>query len=493
MITLIENTTIVTMDRNRQVIEKGFLLFDTHSIREMGAGDYTGPREGLTIVDGKDRIILPGLINAHTHSYANLVKGTTENIPLEIWMLYIMAEGKHMSREDHVISAALGSIEMLKSGTTTFLDHLAQDFEGLSAVAEQYQSIGIRAFVTPMFGDLPYADSLPEKIGLGGMGSTSHGPKSKTSASAQELIDMVEEVIVKLANPDRGIGVAVGPSGPQRSSDDLLTGSMELAQKYDLPWHTHVLETRAQEVTAQRLYQKTMVEHLAELGILNRRVSLAHGVWLSSRDMELIREFEATVVHNPASNLLLGSGVAPIIPMKEAGVRLALGTDGSNCCGFQSMFESMKLAAILSNTHTADFQRWIQAVDVLTMATQGSAAALGMEDQIGSIEAGKKADLVFLDKKSTVFVPLNNLIWQLVYGKADSCIRAVYVGGKKVVEDGKVTFVDEAAIYEEAMERGVSLLKRCQEDYHQIKQEEPKLYEMLMRIAGQPIKGDAVR
>jgi guanine deaminase len=401
-------------------------------------------------------------------------------------MLYIMAGGKQMSREDHAVSAALGSIEMLKGGTTTFLDHLAQDLEGLSKVAEQYTKIGIRSLLTPMFSDIPYDQSLPEAIDLEGIGARPHAPSSKSSGDWRDLIEMVEAMVKALLKPEKGISVAVGPSGPQRSSDDLLIASMELAQKYDLPFHTHLLETKAQEVTAQRLYGESMVEHLHHLGILNHRISFAHGVWVSQKDIALIRDCGATVVHNPACNLLIGSGIMPLLPLKEAGVNVALGTDGANCSGYQSMFESMKWAALLSNTSTPDYTKWVTANDVLTMATVGSAQALGMSKSIGSIEAGKKADFVLLDKKVTNFVPLNNLTWQLVFGRADTAIASVYVNGKCVVENGKATLIDEESLYQEAMERGAFLLKRLQDDYAEIKKNSPQLYDLLMRVAKQP-------
>jgi cytosine/adenosine deaminase-related metal-dependent hydrolase len=486
MRTLIENVTIATMNAEKKIIKEGYMIFDENIIHEVGEGNYAGERNGVNVLDGKDRIMIPGLINAHTHSYANIVKGTTENVPLEIWMLYIMAEGKYMSRGDHEVSAALGGIEMLKSGTTTFLDHLAQDLEGLRVVANQYKKIGIRSVLTPMFGDRPYALSLPEEIDLGEMGGKPHGPSSSSAGNWKQLIEMVEDVVKNLLQPEKGISVAVGPSGAQRCSDELLIASMDLANKYNLPWHTHLLETKAQEVTAHRQFGKSMVAHLDHLGILNEKVSFAHGVWVSPEEIELIRARGASIVHNPASNLTLGSGILPMIPLKESGVNLALGTDGPNCSGFQSMFESMKLAAILSNTHTFDYTKWITAAEVLDMATRGSARAIGMSDKIGSIEPGKKADFVLLNSKVTNFVPLNNLVWQLVYGRADSAIDSVFVNGNKLVENGKVTSIDEESVYKEAVERGAFLMKKCQDDYGIIKRASPKLYDMLMRVAVQP-------
>ncbi|MCM3761142.1 amidohydrolase [Alkalihalobacillus oceani] len=486
MKTLIEHAMIVTMNDSREVIKQGYLLVEQDRINEIGAGVYQGDKDGIEIVNGKNNIIIPGLINAHTHSYANLVKGTTENIPLELWMLYIMAEGKNMTKEDYAINAALGSIEMLKSGTTTFLDHLAQDADGMKTVAAEYKKAGIRAVLTPMFGDRAYADSLPEALQIE-LGKEPHGPKA-VGSGWQDNIAMVESVIQNVSEPDKGITVAVGPSGPQRCSDELLVASMELAQKYELPWHTHLLETKAQEVTGYERYGHSMVEHLEKLGILNESVSFAHGVWVSDTDIELIAKRGSTIVHNPTSNLLLGSGVLPLIPLKEAGVHIGIGTDGANCCGYQSMFESMKLAAILSNTFTPDYQRWVKAVDVLEMATIGSARAVGMSDEIGSLEAGKKADFVLLNKEVSNFAPLNDLIWQLVYGRADMAIDAVYVNGKKVVSERKAVGVDEKAIFNKAIENGADLLQRNQTEFEKIKNKAPDIYHMLMKVAEIPTK-----
>lgn len=479
---LFENGMIVTMDKERRIIERGYMLVEDDRIVEIGEGDYTGDRNGLSIEDARNRILLPGLINAHTHSYSHMVKGTTENIPLEIWMLYIMAEGTRMSADDHALSAALGSIEMLKSGTTTFLDHLAQDETGLGKVAEQYKKIGIRALLTPMYGDRAYRDSLPEANIGSELGGSPHGPKGK-GTSWQDLIDMVESVIRNLSRPDEGVSIAVGPSGPQRCTDELLVQSMELAQKYNVPFHIHLLETKAQEVTADRLYGCSMVQHMKNLGILNDRVSLAHSVWVSESDIELIRESGATVVHNPSCNLALGSGIMPLIAMKEAGVPIALGTDGSNASGYQSVFESMKVSAMLSHVSTPDYTRWITASEVLEMATLGGARAVGMSEDIGSLEAGKKADFMVIRRRVTNFVPMNNPVRQLVYGRPDMYIDTVYVNGKKVYDGGKIVQVDEEAIYREAEERGVYLMKQLQDDYRKIEKELPQFYQMMMRVA----------
>lgn len=445
---------IVGVDPEKGVVENGYLLVDDGVIAEVGEGN-SGPVASVDqVTDLGGAVVMPGLVNAHGHSYSNLVKGSRENLPLEVWMLYVAAEGRAMSPEDARVSAMLGSIEMLKGGVTCFLDHLSQPPAALLQAARAYGEAGMRALVTPMFGDKPYFDTLP-----GSSRETSGGAGNEEEV-AKGVLEGVEGVLDALKSGDDLVTGGVGPSGPQRCSDSLLVGSYELAEAYDVPWHTHLLETRIQKETARDFYGGSMVRHLDELGLLSPRCSLAHAVWTDEEDAEILARSGATVVHNPVSNLLLGSGVMPLVRMREAGVAVALGTDGVNCSGFHSMFESMKLAAILSNTFTEDYSRWIEAKEILGMGTSRGAAALGMEKTIGRLKAGAQADFVVLKARTSNFVPLNDLLWQLVYGRPDGAVSSVYVGGKKVVDDGVLLTLDEDSVYEEALERGRFLMER---------------------------------
>jgi len=489
MKTIIENATIITMNVTRQIIDSGYIVFENGLIQEVKEGKYThSDVNDVEVINGEDTIIVPGLVNAHTHSYANIVRGSIENIPLEYWMLYIMAEGKKMTLDDHMVSATLGSIEMLKGGTTTFLDHVALDYEGFKRVAQEYKQLGIRPVLTPMFGDRSYGESLPEVIKFEGIGSRPHGPAMKSDAGWKDLIDMVEQVVTNVKDVDNNIYVGVGPSGPQRSTDDLLIASMDLAERHDIPWHTHLLETKHQEAAADRLYNKSMVSHLNDIGILQERVSLAHSVWISEADISLIKEKNASIIHNPYSNLLLGSGIAPMIPIKKAGINIGIGTDGSNCSGSQSMFESMKLASVLSNVSTEDYDHWIKAQEILEMATLGGAKAIGMDDYIGSLTVGKSADFIVLDKKTNNFAPLNNIIWQLVYGRAENSIASVYVSGEKVVDNGAILTIDEKSFYEKAITCGKELMDKLSEDYENNKLEEKKVKDLIEQVKKFPSK-----
>jgi 5-methylthioadenosine/S-adenosylhomocysteine deaminase len=471
---LLKNAKIITLNESREVIEEGFLLLAGSKILDIGQGEYTVDPETTQVTDLRGSIVMPGLINSHNHSYANLVKGTAENLPLELWMLYTLVENKHMSKEDAYIGSLLGAVEMLKGGTIAFLDHQPHPLESLLESARAYKQAGIRVLLTPQFGNKAYGETLPETLKVASL--------PKPNRDVQPYLDMVTALIDSFPSYGARIRGGVGPSGPQRCSDSLLLASYELAEDRDVPWHTHVLETRAQAATAQNLYGKRMIEHLGELGVLSARCSLAHVVWVSEEEMQILADTRASIVHNPVSNLLLGSGILPLIDLREKGVRVALGTDGANCCGFQSMFEPIKLAAILSNVSTPDFSQWISAVEALEMSTNNGAQALGMDDEIGSLEVGKQADFIVINQRASALVPLNNLMWQIVYGRTDLFVSDVYVGGEKVVEEGRLLTVDEDAVYKEAESRGKWLMARLQADYERTKVDFPKIKEVLERM-----------
>lgn len=468
---LLKNATIITLNNSREIIENGFLLLEGSKIRQIGQGDFTVDRETTQVTDLRGSIIMPGLINAHNHSYANLVKGTVENLPLELWMLYTLVENKHMSKEDAYIGSLLGAVEMLKEGTTTFLDHQPHPLESLLQSANAYEQIGIRAVIAPQFGNKPYGETLPQSIEVTSL--------PIPDGDVGSHLDTLNALLDALSGYGEKIRGGVGPSGPQRCSDSLLLASYELAENRDVPWHTHVLETGTQKRAAQNLYGKKMIEHLNDLGVLSARCSLAHVVWATDAEMQLLADTKAFVVHNPVSNLLLGSGIMPLINMREKGVRVAIGTDGANCCGFQSMFEPMKLAAILSKVSTSDFSQWISAVEILEMATRRGAQALGMTDTIGSLDVGKEADFIVLEARDSSLIPLNDLMWQIVYGRPDRLISDVYIGGEKVVEEGQLLTINEDSVYEEAMTRGKWLMNRLQTDYERIRGDFARVKEAL--------------
>jgi guanine deaminase len=229
--------------------------------------------------------------------------------------------------------------------------------------------------------------------------------------------------------------------------------------------HIHVLETRMQAVSGQRLYGRTLPEHLDAIGFLSPRTCFEHGIWLTDSDVELVRDRGVTVVHNPVSNLKLGSGIAPVPQLLDHGVNVALGTDGMCSNDGNDMFATLKTAALLHKLWEVDYERWLGADEAWTMATAGGAAAAGDRGGLGRLEPGRRADLVLLDLDSLVFTPLNDPLRQLALGSATSAVSSVMVGGEWRLRDGRVLGVDEAQVLAEGRSRGREVVSRHDEGF----------------------------
>lgn len=464
---LLKNALVVTLDDKNTVLPEADILVSEGQIQAVGPGLTPGAGEPAETLELAGKMVIPGLINAHSHAYANLVKGMGDLLPLEPWMYYAMLAGK-LTRDEVRIAALLQVIENLRNGCTAFVDHLAREYAGLDTALATYAETGVRAAVAPMISDRRYDQGLP--FGEGDLTAEEAADFSQVKPRpAAEILAECEELICKWHGFHDLLRVMPGPSGPQRCSDELLTGSYELAEKYDVGFHTHLLETRIQAETAYHLWGKSMVEHLSELGILSERVSLAHSVWLTDREIELLAGSGASVVHNPVSNLTLGSGIAPLIKFRRAGVNIALGTDGSNCGGSQSLFQSLRLAAVLPRIGTPVYEEWPGASEVLRMATAGGARVLRAEDKLGSLAPGKAADLVVIDLKRTTYQPLNDPLQQLVYGETGSGVEMVMVAGRILLAQGRLTTVDEEAVLAEACQVAASLSRTKGEWLEQVK------------------------
>jgi cytosine/adenosine deaminase-related metal-dependent hydrolase len=260
--------------------------------------------------------------------------------------------------------------------------------------------------------------------------------------------------------PEEGISIGLGPSGPQRCSDEMLAGCASLADELDLAIHIHVLETRMQALSGRRMYDRTLPEHMHDIGFLGPRVNFEHGIWLTDGDIGLLRDAGVTVVHNPVSNLKLGSGICPVPLLLQNSVEVALGTDGMSSNDGNDMFQALKLAGLLHKLWEVDYEHWLGAEEAWRMATVGGARAAGDEDGLGRISAGCRADLVLLDLDSIVFTPLNDPLKHLVFSSAGRAHDSTMVGGRWVVRGGEVVGVDETAILAEAREIGDAVLAR---------------------------------
>ncbi|MFT0813768.1 amidohydrolase [Synechococcus sp. OH20] len=426
-------TTDVRIEGERiAAIDKGLPATGTDSL-ELEAGN---------------QLLLPGFVNAHTHSSELWQRGIIPPYPLELWLAQLH-EYAPPDPEKIYLSALATAVETLLSGGTTVVDHLilipGQELATLEAAVRAYREVGIRAFIGPLLQDQALSTCLPG-------GSSFAGEAAAYPLSTSEVLALVEEAVEKYHRPEEGITLMVAPTGIQLCSDKLFEGCAELSQKYDLPRHAHLLETRAQQRLAQEKYGCSAVEHLERLGYLDRRTSLAHCVWLTDADIEILARTGSTVVHNPLSNLRLGSGIAPILKYRRAGVNVAFGCDGSASNDSQDLLEAIKIGTILHNITDPDYRHWISPRESVEMASRGGAIGLGLGEKLGSLEVGKQADLVLYDLTQLSLLPRTDPIGLLVLGRPTQVVHSVWVRGKRVVANGEVTTVDVAQLRQELFE-----------------------------------------
>jgi cytosine/adenosine deaminase-related metal-dependent hydrolase len=425
---------------------------------------------GADEVDCSRLAVVPGLVNAHCHSNENWFRGLWDNLPLEPWMLFsypVLAAPPQSPREVYV-RTLLGAIEMLRTGATCVVDFLyeLQGFsdESLGAVVQAYRDVGLRALIALGMSDRAYHETVVLDSGLVSPDLIGRIERERPP-SWPELETYARAAVERFHRPEEGISIALAPSGPQRCTDEMLAGCAALADELDLQVHIHVLETRMQALSGRRLYGRTLPEHLDAVGFLGPRVSFEHGIWLTESDIALVAERGVGVVHNPVSNLKLGSGICPVPVLLEHGVSVALGTDGMCSNDGNDMLGAVKLAALLHKVWELDYERWLGAREAWRMATVGGARAAGDPEGLGRIAVGTRADLVLLDLDSIVFTPLNDPLLQVALSPATPAVRSALVGGRWSLRDGRLVGVDETAVLAEARELGAEIVARHDEGF----------------------------
>jgi cytosine/adenosine deaminase-related metal-dependent hydrolase len=454
---LIKGVLAITMNDQNDILEHADVAIKGDRIVYVGQSRDWDEGSFEKVIHAERMILIPGLINSHTHSTQNLLRGMFQGLPLEIWRQYYRAALRIYDREALRISSMLGCIEMIRNGITTVLDHfdspLKMEFKGASSVIEAMIDSGIRGVIAYTISDRPYEDTLPipknevDPDALGAMDLVT----SDEAISPENALQECEKFIQAFHGFNPRIYPIIGPSAPQRCTDRFLMDVKRLARDHGLMLHTHVLETKTQRVHAQKMFNRaTMISHLREIGFLGPEVAIAHAIWISVEDIKVLSEEGTSVIHLPASNLKLGSGLAPLRLMLDQGVNVSVATDGAASNDSQNMFEAMKLAALIHNLTDRDYSRWISSREALTMSTIHAAKVCGLEKEIGSIEEGKLADLVLLKKDSYTWVPLNDVINQLVYSENGRSVTTTIIGGEIVMDSGHLTHVDESRIYAEA-------------------------------------------
>ena len=429
------------------------LLIEDGRILAVTAPGTSGVDAAVPRLDATDRLVIPGLVNGHTHAHGALGRGAVEDVALEGFLAASPAINGHRGLDDLALSATLTGVELLRKGCTALFDMAAQvplpTVDGLHAVAGAYARVGIRAVIAPMQADRTLYQAYPELLAtlpepLQG------GAAALKAVSAEANLAAVDAAARDWPFDPARVRLGIAPTIPLHCSDDFMRGCARLSETWGLPMQTHLAESKAQAVFGQQRYGMSLVAHLADIGLLGPRLSTAHAIWIDDADIERLAAAGVTAIHNPLSNLRLGSGVAPVRRMLERGLRVGVGSDGANTSDTQNIFEATRLASFLSRVMTPDEARWIGAAEALHMATEGSAHALGWGDRLGRLEVGREADLVLLDLAQPIYVPLRHAVRQLVHGENGAAVDRVLVAGEVVVAGGKVLTVDEAALRREA-------------------------------------------
>src|SRR5271154_3067101 len=429
---LVTGATIVSMDPERHVIENGFIAVRGDEIVAMGQDVALQYPKGLVAkarIDATGKLIIPGLINGHTHIPMTLMRGLKDDVTLDDWLRKFIfpAEARNVT-EDYVRwGSRLALAEMIRSGTTTFADmYYFEDAE-----AEETKAAGLRGVLGETWMDFPEPDNKNEA----------------------EMAAYTEKFLKKWQG-DPLIHAAVAPHSIYTCSEKTLRDAAALARKYHAPILIHVAEMRKEFTDSLEKNGTTPVQYLERIEVLGPDVLAAHCIWTDNTDMKILADRQVGCVHNASSNMILASGAAPVVDQRAAGMRVGLGTDGpAGSNNDLNMMEEMDLAAKLQKTYRVD-PRALGAKGALEMATIEGARALHMEKEIGSLESGKKADFVILRLDAPNAVPMYDVYSQIVYALKGSDIETVVVGGQTLLRDGKVLTVDEQQAIVKAREYG---------------------------------------
>ncbi|MBK17856.1 MAG: hypothetical protein CMM52_03325 [Rhodospirillaceae bacterium] len=454
-LTCLSGGQILTFDGSDRVLDPGEMWIDGDQIIAVGApGRFNPPTDRpVSRMDTTGRIICPGFVNAHTHSYSAILKGTVEKNPLDIYMLSVIAAGTAMSPRETYISAKLDALSMLRVGVTSLIDHYTErpalTTEALNAVCEGFTDIGIRATVATMFSDKPYIESVPiSRDALPQEVLERYDAQQRPDATS--YFEVMKNALDDWGNEGERVHVILGVDGPQRCSDALIDMTGDFQRNHNLGLHTHMLETKTQAVMRDPK-RGSFIQRMLDLGSLNERSSLVHFIWGQDDDIAAAKEAGVTIVHCPQSNTMLGAGICPVLRLRKEGIPVAYGTDGSNC-GPASYLETLRLGAHLMRLTDPDFEEWPDGSIILKEAFQNGARAMGNAGKFGTLEPGMKADFVVMKPVDHWHRPMGDPMLHLFYYETGESIQDVWVNGVQVVKEGEMTTVNEDDLIAEAEE-----------------------------------------
>jgi len=424
---IIKNGIILTIDKVGNIYKQGSVVVKGSKILDIGeTTEIEKKYESRTVINAEGKIVMPGLVNTHNHLTMTVFRGLADDLQLQEWLNeYIFpAEAKFINAETVRIGSELAMVEMIHSGTTTFNDMYFYEDE----VAKAAKLIGMRGIVSESFMDFPV-------------------PNNPTTTHTEEYIRMMYD---KYKN-DELVTIGVGMHSPYTCSAELIKKGMKLAKELDINYHIHVAETKWEHDLIMQKQGVSPVKYLDNLGVMQNNVVAAHSVWLDENDIKIYAERGVGAAHNPECNMKLASGVAPIPQMVEANVKVGLGTDGTASNNNLNLFQEMQTMSLVHKLWSKN-PTVIPAKTALQIATIGSAKVLNLDKQIGSLEVGKKADIILLDMTKSNTTPLYDVYSALAYSFNGSDVTDVIINGKEIMRNNIILTVDENKIKQKVNE-----------------------------------------
>jgi guanine deaminase len=451
------------------------------------------PGESVTAdarrIDASGHLLIPGLVNAHTHATVALGKGMADRWSLELLLNAYAWTAGGRTAELKYLSARIGALEMLRKGCTACYDLVAEipapSVEGIKAVAQAYADVGMRAVIAPMMADTTFYRAIPGLLAAMPPGLREQAEALKAAPHDVSLATC-RTLIESWSFDGNQLRPALGPTIPHHCSDAFIVGCRDLAKTHGIGVQMHVAESKVQAVIGPRKYGTTLVGHLHKLGLIGPNFTAAHAVWIDDDDIGRLADAGACVAHNPGSNMKLGSGLGAARKMRDRGITLGIGTDGCLSSDNQNVFEAMRTAAFISRVQGPDPRQWLSAAEAFEAATTGGARALGIERSIGQLAPGFKADVVFLDLTSINYVPLNEPLLHVVFVEDGTGVDRVMVGGRTLVEGGKVLGVDMVKLAAEANTAAAHLVKINAAAKDFVQQFEPVVLDYCVGLAREP-------
>jgi len=442
---LIKNGAIVTVDETNQVFKTGYVFIEDDLITAIGVGEALSQYlKADIVIDAALMAVMPGMVNAHTHLFQTFIRGLADDKSLIDWLkAAIWPVAQALTEEEAYVAAMVGMVENIRGGATSVIDHQYIHTEpgNDDGVCRAASSAGLRFLLARGWTDQDYHPAFME--------------------DQEQIVRETTRLRKKWEiNGNGRIRVEFGPLIPWGCTEDTMRRTHDISRGWGAGTHIHVAETKNEVDINLEKRGNRHIEWLAEIGVLGPQMQLVHSVWLDDNEIELVAKHNAIVVHCPVSNMYLASGVARVPEMLERGITVALGSDGPGSNNSQDMLEVLKTTALLHKVNTLNATVLLPE-DVLQMACRGGAVAFGLPEQIGSLEVGKKADVVLVDLDTSMIMPVHRVPSALVYNASSRDVDTVIVDGRILMRDKEIAFLDEKALLVQARQACANLFERA--------------------------------